>query len=343
MARQVIQEVECADVRDHPAVKAWLGLGSKPVRPKRIYTLKEHHKMSSKSAVYRLEGIATQGGSVIAKRCRRWSALLERKIYEKILPGLSVEAPGFMGFVERAGGQYCWLFTEDVGDRWYSPLDAGHRALLGRWLGKLHVRSADMAISDLPERGPDFYYKQLLKIGAGIEQIQDTLLLNPNYRSTLRTIGLNCDVLTRHWLEIESLCNTLPRSLVHGDLVRKNLRIRTQQGSESVIAVDWENACLGVPAIDLAQAHDIKSLPDFVASPELTGYWSVVRNHWQHLDRRDLERLAEVGTLFRCLDALVWEIERLEADGYIDRCMQRMKIFRSLLDESLRTMKWLRP
>jgi hypothetical protein len=195
-----------------------------------------------------------------------------------------------------------------------------------------------MAIGDLPERGPDHYYRRLLRIGAGIEQIQDALMLNPDHRSTLRAIGLDCDVLTRHWLEIETLCDRLPRTLVHGDLVRKNLRIRTQQGKESVIAVDWENACLGVPAIDLAQAHDIGSLPDIAASPELTGYWSVVRDHWQPLDSRDLGRLAEVGSLFRCLDALVWEIERLEADGYVYRCMQRMNIFRTFLDETLRIM-----
>ncbi|MEN8130979.1 MAG: aminoglycoside phosphotransferase family protein [Pseudomonadota bacterium] len=338
MARQVIQEVECADPGDHPAVKAWLGLGSKPVTPQRIYTLKERHKMSSKSAVYRLEGLTAQGGAVIAKRCRRWSALLERRIYEKILPRLSMEAPEFLGFVEPAGGPFCWLFTEDVGDRWYSPLDAGHRALLGRWLGRLHVRSAGMAISDLPERGPDYYYRRLLRIGTGIEQIQDALRLSPDHRSTLRAIALDCDALTRHWLEIETLCDGFPRTLVHGDLVRKNLRIRRQQGNERVIAVDWENACLGVPAIDLAQSHDIGSLPDIAASPDLSSYWSVVRDRWQHLDSRDLGRLADVGTLFRCLDALVWEIERLEADGYVYRCMQRMNIFRTFLDVSLRAM-----
>jgi hypothetical protein len=127
---------------------------------------------------------------------------------------------------------------------------------------------------------------------------------------------------------------------VHGDLVRKNLRIRTIYGKQQVVAVDWENACFGIPAVDLAHLPSIEEFPDFVASPGLVSYLAVVQQHWGFLSGEILERLANMGTLFRCLDALVWEIERLESNGYVDRCMQRIDIFRHILGAALKAESW---
>jgi phosphoribosyl 1,2-cyclic phosphodiesterase len=127
---------------------------------------------------------------------------------------------------------------------------------------------------------------------------------------------------------------------VHGDLVRKNLRINTTCGRQHVVAVDWENACFGIPAVDLAHLPGSECFPDFVASPDLVSYLEVVQHHWQFVDIETLEGLANMGALFRCLDALVWEIERLEANGYVDRCMQRIDIFTNLLIAVLKAGDW---
>lgn len=341
MARHVVTEVECADPGEHPAAKAWASLDSNAVTPARIMTLKERHKMSAKSAVYRLEGVDAQLSSIIAKHCRCWSARLERSIYEQILPRLSLEAVCFRGFLEETGGECCWLFTEDAGDHWYSPSKEGHRVLLGRWLGILHTQSVEIeAVNSLPRRGSDYFRGRLTRICRGIEQIQSNLAMSPNHRKLLGAIFSQCRALSARWSAVDERCHCLPDTLVHGDLVRKNLRIKTVRSEQRVLAVDWENACFGVPAIDLANLPRVNGFPDFVASPDLVSYLAVVQHHWGFLDAETLEDLANVGTLFRCLDALVWEIERLEANGYIDRCMQRVEIFRQILVVALRSRNW---
>ena len=77
MARQVAIAIDEGDMEEHQAVKAWAELAPRQVIPKRLIALKEHRKLSSKSAVYRLDGVGPAGSAIIVKRCRRWSAFQE--------------------------------------------------------------------------------------------------------------------------------------------------------------------------------------------------------------------------------------------------------------------------
>src|SRR5207249_7181091 len=72
-----------ASLMRHPAVVAWCRLPP-DAEPQRITPLKVRRK---KNQVYRLDGIGWAGGSVIAKRCPKAVALVERTVYEEILPG----------------------------------------------------------------------------------------------------------------------------------------------------------------------------------------------------------------------------------------------------------------
>ena len=61
MARHVAIAIDAGDMQEHPAVRAWAELDPRQVIPKRLVALKEHRKMSSKSAVYRLDGVGPGG------------------------------------------------------------------------------------------------------------------------------------------------------------------------------------------------------------------------------------------------------------------------------------------
>src|SRR2546430_12846929 len=58
--------------------------------------------------------------SVIAKwsqRSQRAHALIERTVYEEILPGLSVPSLHYYGFLEDSDVDRCWLFLERSEER----------------------------------------------------------------------------------------------------------------------------------------------------------------------------------------------------------------------------------
>src|SRR5438094_9572348 len=79
------------------------------------------------------------------------------------------------------------------------------------------------------------------------------------------------DSLELLWGELEEICSLMPRSLVHGDFVDKNLRICDAATGPRLLVFDWEYAGGGVPAADLPQ------FIDRVASPDLSHYCSSLR------------------------------------------------------------------
>ena len=340
MSEQIISAVQCNDPAKHPAVRVWLGLDPSHLAPTRITVLKQRHKTSSKSAVYRLEGVDSRGGAVVVKRCRSWSGLLERRLYAHMLPGLAVPAPRYRGWVRESDGEYGWLITDDVGDRRYSPRSERQRKILGRWLGRLHIRAVrNKAIRSLPERGVDHYLARFQRLEKGLAHVLRRAHMARSERAKLQNHARQCEVLSHWWRELADVCDTLPKTLVHGDLVPKNLRIQPRGAEDDLIALDWENAGYGTPVVDLAQSPDLKSLPDLAASPDLNSYYSVVQDRWKTLDIRIIVRIATVGTIFRCIDALVWEVDRLKANGYLPRCIPRMEIFGSVLAGSMKAME----
>ncbi len=53
-------------------------------------------------------------GSVIAKRCQRDAAMLERSLYEDVLAKLPVVTLELRGCVQEEGGEHSWLFLEEA-------------------------------------------------------------------------------------------------------------------------------------------------------------------------------------------------------------------------------------
>src|SRR5213075_1421504 len=105
----------------------------------------------------------------------------------------------------------------------------------------------------------------------------------------LRAVAAWCDVIESTWGALEDLCACLPRTVVHGDFVIKNVRVRPTAESAALLVFDWEMAGWGVPATDLAQ------FTGRTVSPDLVEYVSVMESSGVRMDTRTARRVAECG------------------------------------------------
>jgi hypothetical protein len=265
MSKEANNKIICTNLRDHPAVRAWNDLVPSRVDPAWIEILQD-----GKNPVYRLEGVGTQGGSVIAKRCPLTT--VERKIYEELLPRLPVTGLHYYGFTAE-DDQFGWLFLEDAGSAKYSALLEEHRALAAQWLGLMHTSAAQVATEDrLPDRGPGHYLEHLQSGAKILRNIANPKLTTDDLR-VLESIVSKCEFLESRWRQVEELCAGFPQTLVHGDFTAKNLRVQTGRAGVALLPFDWEMAGWGVPAADLAQSARPAKKGNFSAHPDIFGYW----------------------------------------------------------------------
>lgn len=327
MPRPASIEVTQTNLLEHPAVKAWCELRSQRVEPEQVDTLKER----GKSAVYRLVGMGLGGSAIIAKRCKCTIGVVERTIYEQILPQLPVTTLHYYGFVEEreasAHGRYCWLFLEDAGGEEFSWHVEEHRTLAAHWLGTLHTSATGVtAAALLPDRGPSHYLEHLGSARRNILQNLANPALTADDLAVLQTIVSLCNVLEDRWNEVRRFCDRMPRTLVHGDFVGKNVRVRTSHAGNTLFALDWETAGWGVAAADLAGV-------------DTDLYWSAVRETWPHLELQDIRQLRHYGKIFRWLVATSWESLSL-ADEWVEKSMGRMRVYQAEMANAIHAAPW---
>jgi len=334
MARSTTIEILTEHLQEHQAVKAWNQLQAHPLEPDNIEILKR----KKKSAVYRLNGIGPDGATVIAKRCRAATAQVERMIYEEFLPRVPVSALRCYGFLKEPEGEFCWLFLEDAGGELYLPQLAEHRALAGRWLGETHLTAvpADLK-ARLPDRDLGHYLKLLRSSRATLlEHLAHNTAVSNDDAVVLRKVMTHCDVLESHWSEMEKICEVMPRTLVHGDFVIKNVRIQDGANGPALLVFDWEYAGWGVPGTDLAQ------FVGGVASPDVNIYCSVLRREHPHLDARDIQAVAACGNLLRLVDDIDWEITLLEfgSHRFLVKPVSTLRVYEPRLVTALSALRW---
>ncbi len=303
----------------HPAARAWAAFGAGPA-PAAVEALKE----TRKGAAYRLAGAGPGGSAVVAKRCRRETARVERVVYEVALPGLAL-APDYRGYLEDGDGESAWLFVEDAAGREYSPDDAAHRAAAARWQAALHTAGHRPGLARLlPDRGPAHYLQHLhagrQRALAGLDNSE----LRPEDRAMLRSLAARCEALAADWARVEAACAGCPATLVHGDFVEKNLRVRP---GPALLAFDWEMAGWGTPAADLAEC------------PDLGAYAEAVRGVWPRFGAAGLRRLAGCGRLFRALAAVSWTSWRL-AYPWPGRAVNHLRCYEAELAALGRDRPW---
>lgn len=296
----------------HPALLAWREVSGAARQPTSIEILKPEKR---KSAVYRLNGAGPSGTAVIAKRQREGYLEMEKRLYLEVFPGLSVSTLAVYGFVEAHDG-YSWLFLEDAGEEWYSPRVGEHVALAADWLAALHTTSSPTAW--LPRTGSAFQLDVLSKAQTEIRACLGHRALTLGNAQTLELILCWLHGAEEHWPEIEDVCAGVPESLVHGDFVPKNVRVRRAKDRAELVAFDWETSGWATPAVDLGL------LPP--GEDALRSYQARIREAGWELAGADLLRLRTVGDLFRLVHCVHWE-SRSFAYDWIGRAMSHMEVY----------------
>ncbi|HET6202117.1 MAG TPA: aminoglycoside phosphotransferase family protein [Planctomycetota bacterium] len=314
------------DLGDHPAVRAWKRLFPAGADPESVHVLRERRK----SAIYRLTGVGVGGTTVIAKRSRATRSEIERTVYEEALPRLPVTAPRYYGSVADAnGGEFHWLLLEDVGTEKYKMWSEEHRALAGRWLGRMHASATRLAgatpLSErLPEGGPGRYLKHLWSGRDNILANRVNPALEAEEVAVLEAILQLHDRLESDWARVEESCEGLPPTLVHNDFRPKNAYVRGGPGGLQLFPIDWETAGWGHRAADLARV-------------DLAAYESALREGSPDLDTSAVPRMARVGQVFRFLAAISWDSPQLAYDTrrYLIEPMSNMRVYRDALSNAV--------
>ena len=321
---------------EHPALRAWLELRAGGVEPERaaIRTV----RCKPKSTVYQLVGVGPGGSAVIAKHCLRATARIEHAVYVEVLQRLPLTALRCYGLVEEGNGPWCWLFLEDAGEERYSPECADQRALAGRWLGTLHTSAAHVgATVRLPDRGPGYYLEHLRSARDTVRRNGTNPELATEDREVLARVLSSCDLLEARWGEVQRSCEDMPRTLVHGDCVVKNVRVRSSPAGLALLPLDWEMAGWGVPAPDLVQPTAGRHVPSL--SADIEAYWWVVRESWPHLRVQDLRRWADWGRVFRLLAMTNWVSGRL-AYPWVRKPVAELRLYHEQMAGALRAVGW---
>jgi ATP-binding cassette subfamily B protein len=286
--------VACDPV-NHPVVGAWHAIAPAGTGVDRVDLLRAKRRVQ----IYRL-ALADGTTSVIAKRRLSEPLLVERTIYESVLPRLPLAGLHYFGFVgDDEDEEFAWLFVEDAGDDRCALVQ--HRRLAARWLGTLHGAGAELDLaSRLPERGPDHYLEHLRAARTTILDNFDNPVLRADDRDVLRSLVSTCEQIESGWSGVEAICSDLPRTLVHGDLAERHLRLRHDDAGPAIVAFDWECSGWGVPAAD------IQLLVPGATRNELSRYRSTISEYAGGLDEDELQALLLVGNGFRLLASAHW-------------------------------------
>jgi Ser/Thr protein kinase RdoA (MazF antagonist) len=237
------------------------------------------------------------------------------------------------GILEESREEFCWLFLEDAAGTLYSPQSAEHRALAGRWLAEAHLVAAPPGFMErLPRRDLDHYFG-LLRYCRDVLSRHLRSALPVEDLAVLRRVAEHLDALEQLWSAIEKICAVMPRTLVHGDFVIKNIRVR--DACPALLVFDWEFAGWGLPATDLAQ------FIDRVASPDLDAYCSMLGHESFDPDLRDIQAVAACGNLLRSLDQISWAISGPEfaAPGKLVKAIAMLQIYEPDLNRALSTFQ----
>lgn len=302
------------------AREAWQRLRPSSPAPREVELLVR----KKKSAVCRL---LLPSGAVIAKRGCRGPAELEHRLHSQILPRLPLRSLGWHGMVEietDGDPDFVWLFMEDAGES--VPTREDDEPLISAWLAALHATSSELEDAPgLPERGPDHAVTRLRSSREAI-RLSFEHPERPEPPDALDPLLRALDALEARWPEIEARCEGVPRTLVHGDFVRKNMRLVAGSSGPELLVFDWEFAGLGFPGQDTGRVGR-------------SHYGDALRAWWTGIDEIWLDRLFETGWIFRVMAQIRWASTGLCLPGshYAVRSLQK---YGCNLDAWMRDRGW---
>lgn len=266
-----------------------------------------HHDEDKMPSVCRLRFAQRPARPIVAKLCSPASGALERRLYTEILPLLNIPHPLLIDWAQEPGGGRIWLFLEECVGEPYDVRNGRHRVELARWLGRLGAGFAGLQsidrLPELPERGLVHYRSHLQDAVENLLSGRANRSLSADDRAMLDRLAATLGALDGEWDAIEELTEGIPVSLVHGDLVGKNIRVHFIGDAPHVCVFDWATAGVGVVAPDLWSAglHQ-----DAVAGD---AYLAASSTEW--IGDSDVMKAASVGQLMRLIASADWASESL--------------------------------
>ena len=321
----------------HPAVVAWQRFSGASSTPD-VERIRKGWKKRHARPVYRLSGIRAVAFPIIAKHCRPDEAARTVAIYEGVLADTALSHPELVGSLED-GKNSTWLFVEEVRGEAYRSSVAAHRRLAAHWLATMHSvasRSDSRQLDSfgyLYDFGPGRIFDFLAVIRCTLSEVLSNPVLAPEDLDLLDLASSQAETLERNWPALAALCDTVPRTLVHGDFCGANIRIRVVDGRPSLAVFDWEKAGWATPVLDLSMFLSRRVAPDTAT------YLDVIRPVWPGADLLTLRRLAYVGEVFRWIDAMRWEVERLRYE-WVEGPLSRVAAYARRMDQICRAAPW---
>lgn len=140
-------------------------------------------------------------------------------------------------------------FLEDVTLEKYCLDRREHRELAALWLGTVHTSAVQFSETvTLPDRGAAHYLNEMQRAHVNIVQHLDSPSFTDSDQCLLQTILSYFGTLRSQWDDIQVFCTDMPRTLVHGDLVVKNVQVRTADTGSALLPFDWgSTAGWGLP------------------------------------------------------------------------------------------------
>lgn len=282
---------------------------------------------SRKSTVVRLGGVAGHQQNVMAKRCVARQAKIEYSVYTRILTQVPYPTLRSFGMLEDPSSGYSWLFVEEAVGETYSHTRVQHQPLAAEWLGILHGTAAKLTDQvDLPTRDLE-HYRLLTRLARQTleDSVANPALTDEQVQLLSELVG-QCKVLQRRISEMQSVFDSMPKTLVHGGFYGKNVRVGWREDRQVILAYDWESTGWGCPAVDLA----------FV-DPEL--YRTHCSAHGLDVSLSTLRDVAVFGRMLWVVKAIPGERKTL-ASPWLDRVMSKLAYYRDEMNRAMQVAAW---
>jgi hypothetical protein len=205
----------------------------------------------------------------------------------------------------------------------------------------MHIAAERLRLKvTLPDRGPDHYRAYLRSARQAIRQIPSIASLKFTDQTVLQNIVSMSEFLEAYWGQIADFCDRMPRTLVHGDCLAKNVHVRMTPEGLTIAPFDWGGAGWGLPATDLGQLGlPYRRLP--ATDPDCATYLSVVQDHWPGFDLHTVQQLANLGQMFWALKVIARGIPEFDCEGaHIESLMGKFGVYRSVLANTIRAARW---
>ena len=311
MSSRFSYQAVATPLHDHPAVEAWERLHLPFSNVKAVETLKTGNGKdpSGKSTIFRIQGVLDTGKSVVAKRTKWASVQFEQIIYREILPQVPIHSIHCFGAVKEQNSNFGWLFLEEAVGDWYSEENIEHRTIAAEWLAALHTTTATFTEkNNLPEHGVARYFPCIGQIESSIRHNFNNPALIETDKVALNNILGHLAYIKSLWRKFELVIREMPRCLVHGDFVGKNVRVSHSSQETKLCVLDWDIAGWGTPSVDIEYL-------------DTNLYWLKVKKAWHNVSRQDVENMKNIGVVLRNLgliQATCWGLEYDRVDWVIE-------------------------